>query len=87
MELLNYHRSTVQSEGFVLTAIGLLTTLTHGVPMKTQDFRLDMALHCLNTLIEQGWEFPEAMHQTLLSFAVSQKLLAERYDSQLHWHE
>jgi hypothetical protein len=45
--------------------------------------RLETALHCLNTLIEeQGYEFPKAIAKTIESFAVNRKALVELYDAQ-----
>jgi hypothetical protein len=41
-------------------------------PVTTTAYRLETALHCLNTLIvEQGYEFPEAVAKTIESFAVN----------------
>ncbi len=51
-------------------------------PMTTA-YRLETALHCLNTLIdEQGYEFPEAVAKTIESFAVNRKALIALYDAQ-----
>ncbi|MCY7277854.1 MAG: hypothetical protein LH702_29985 [Phormidesmis sp. CAN_BIN44] len=45
--------------------------------------RLATALHCLNTLIvEQDYEFPEAVAKTIESFAVNRKALIALYDAQ-----
>ena len=50
--------------------------------MTTQEHRLSLALHCLNTLIDQGYEFPEAVFKTLQSLAVNRDELVSAYDSQ-----
>jgi hypothetical protein len=47
------------------------------------DFKIEMALGFLNTLIlEKSWEFPEALRRTLHQFAVSQAELTKAYDQQ-----
>ena len=50
--------------------------------MTTTAYRLETALHCLNTLIEQGYEFPEAIDKTLQSLTVNRDELVAAYDSQ-----
>ena len=40
------------------------------------------ALNRLNTLIEQGYEFPEAVEKTLEALAVNRNELVSAYDSQ-----
>ena len=40
------------------------------------------ALGCLNTLIDQGCEFPEAVDKTLEALAVNRDELVAAYDSQ-----
>lgn len=50
--------------------------------MTTQEHRLSLALDCLNTLIDQGYEFPEAVDKTLEALAVSRDELVSAYDSQ-----
>ena len=50
--------------------------------MNLQEHRLSIALHCLNTLIDQGYEFPEALYRTLQSLAVNRDELIAAYDSQ-----
>lgn len=50
--------------------------------MTTQEHRLCLALHCLNTLIDQGYEFPAAVCKTLQSLAVNRDELIAAYDSQ-----
>ena len=40
------------------------------------------ALNCLNTLIEQGYKFPEAVDKTLEALAVNRDELVSAYDSQ-----
>lgn len=45
-------------------------------------YRLQTALNVLNTEVEKGIEFPEALRRTLRAFAVSQKDLTEAYDNQ-----
>ena len=44
--------------------------------------RLQTALDCLNTLIDQGYEFPEAVYKTLQALAVNRDELVAAYDSQ-----
>ena len=43
---------------------------------------LSAALDCLNTLIDQGYEFPEAIDKTLEALAVNRDELIAAYDSQ-----
>jgi len=43
---------------------------------------LSAALNCLNTLIGQGYEFPEAVDKTLGALAVNRDELVSAYDSQ-----
>ena len=50
--------------------------------MTTATYRLQTALDCLNTLIDQGYEFPEAVDKTLEALAVSRDELVAAYDSQ-----
>ncbi|MCY7277213.1 MAG: hypothetical protein LH702_26660 [Phormidesmis sp. CAN_BIN44] len=51
--------------------------------MTTTAYKLQIALHCLNVLIlEQGYEFPEAVAKTIESFAVNRKALIALYDAQ-----
>ena len=50
--------------------------------MTTQEHRLSLALSCLNTLIDQGYEFPEAVYKTLQALAVNRDELVSAYDSQ-----
>ena len=50
--------------------------------MTTQEHRLSLALDCLNTLIDQGCEFPEAVYKTLQALAVNRGELVSAYDSQ-----
>ena len=50
--------------------------------MTTQEHRLSLALDCLNNLIDQGYEFPEALYKTLEALAVSRNELVSAYDSQ-----
>ena len=51
-------------------------------PMNTAEHRLSLALDCLNTLIDQGYEFPEAVYKTLQALAVNRDELVAAYDSQ-----
>ena len=50
--------------------------------MTTANYRLQTALTCLNTLIDQGYEFPEAVDKTLEALAVNRDELVSAYDSQ-----
>ena len=50
--------------------------------MTTANYRLQTALTCLNTLIDQGCEFPEAVDKTLETLAVDRDELVSAYDSQ-----
>ena len=50
--------------------------------MTTANYRLQTALTCLNTLIDQGYEFPEAVDKTLEALAVNRDELVSTYDSQ-----
>jgi hypothetical protein len=50
--------------------------------MPDEEFKLSIALSALNTLIDQGWEFPDALFKTTESFAVSRAALTEAYDAQ-----
>ena len=50
--------------------------------MTTANYRLQTALTCLNTLIDQGCEFPEAVDKTLEALAVNRDELVSAYDSQ-----
>ena len=50
--------------------------------MTTQEHRLSLALDCLNILIDQGCEFPEALDKTLEALAVNRDELVAEYDSQ-----
>jgi len=50
--------------------------------MTTANYRLQTALDCLNTLIGQGYEFPEAVDKTLEALAVNRDELVSAYDSQ-----
>ena len=50
--------------------------------MTTATYRLQTALDCLNTLIDQGYEFPEAVDKTLEALAVDRYELVAAYDSQ-----
>ena len=50
--------------------------------MTTATYRLQTALDCLNTLIDQGYEFPEAVDKTLQALAVNRDELVSAYDSQ-----
>ena len=50
--------------------------------MTTAEHKLSLALDCLNTLIDQGYEFPEAVHKTLQALAVNRDELIAVYDSQ-----
>ncbi len=50
--------------------------------MTTQEHRLSLALNCLNNLIDQGYEFPEAVDKTLEALAVNRDELVSAYDSQ-----
>ena len=50
--------------------------------MTTANYRLQTALTCLNTLIDQGYEFPEAVDKTLETLAVDRDELVSAYDSQ-----
>ena len=43
---------------------------------------LSAALNCLNTLIDQGYEFPEAVDKTLEALAVNRDELVAAYNSQ-----
>jgi len=45
-------------------------------------YRLQTALDCLNTLIDRGHEFPEAVDKTLQVLAVDRDELVAAYDSQ-----
>ena len=49
--------------------------------MTTATYRLQTALDCLNTLIDQGYEFPEAVDKTLEALAVNRDELVSAYDS------
>lgn len=49
---------------------------------KSNTFKIEMALDCLNNLVDEGVEFPEAISKTLQSFAVSQQALSDAYDNQ-----
>ena len=42
---------------------------------------LSAALNCLNNLIDQGYEFPEAVDKTLEALAVNRDELVSAYDS------
>lgn len=44
--------------------------------------QLEAALHRLNKLIDQGWEFPEALDTTLRAFELDSKALVDAYDAQ-----
>ena len=50
--------------------------------MTTANYRLQTALDCLNTLIDQGYEFSEALDKTLEALAVNRDDLVAAYDSQ-----
>lgn len=50
--------------------------------MTNTDYRLQTALDCLNTLIDQGYEFPEAVYKTLQALAVNRDELIAAYDAQ-----
>jgi len=50
--------------------------------MPYSSHRLQTALDCLNILIEQGYEFPEAVDKTLEALAVNRDELVSAYDSQ-----
>jgi len=50
--------------------------------MTLQEHRLSLALNCLNNLIDQGYEFPEALYKTLQALAVNRDELVAAYDSQ-----
>ena len=43
---------------------------------------LSAALDCLNTLIDQGYEFPEAIDKTLEALAADRDEVVSAYDSQ-----
>jgi len=50
--------------------------------MPHSSHRLQTALDCLNNLIEQGCEFPEAVDKTLEALTVNRDELISAYDSQ-----
>jgi hypothetical protein len=50
--------------------------------MPHSSHRLQTALDCLNTLIDQGYEFPEAVDKTLEALAVNRDELVSAYDAQ-----
>ena len=50
--------------------------------MTTQEHRLSLALDRLNTLVDQGYEFPKAINKTLEALAVNGDELVSAYDSQ-----
>jgi hypothetical protein len=45
-------------------------------------FKTSIALCCLNTLIENGYSYPQALYMTLQALGVSRQLLIEAYESQ-----
>ena len=59
----------------------LITSISKRI-MTTQEHRLSLALNCLNTLIDKGCEFPEAVSKTLEALAVNRDELVAAYDSQ-----
>jgi len=50
--------------------------------MTTANYRLQTALDCLNTLIDQGCEVPEAVDKPLEALTVNRDELISAYDSQ-----
>ena len=50
--------------------------------MTTAENRLQTVLDRLNTLVDQGYEFPEAVDKTLEALAVNRDELVSAYDSQ-----
>ena len=50
--------------------------------MPHSSHRLQTALDCLNILIDQGCEFPEALDKTLEALVVNRDELVAEYNSQ-----
>jgi len=50
--------------------------------MTTAENRLQTALDCLNTLVDQAYEFPKAVDKPLEALAVNRDELVSAYDSQ-----
>ena len=78
-QFLTFTSTSKPAQGWALPSNKLTSTRHNNDHPRTP---LSLALNCLNTLIDQGYEFPEAVYKTLQALAVKQDELVSAYDSQ-----